>query len=55
MGILVEMDKGDFDYVWARVGGLDVFFMFIFIFVLWEDNGVRVLVDFFIDMVVGII
>ncbi len=54
LGIPVETDKGDFDYVRARAGGLDAPFMSIFIPASREDNGARALADSLIDMVVGI-
>jgi len=54
LGIPVETDKGDFDYVRAKAGGLDAPFMSIFIPASREDNGARALADSLIDMVVGI-
>jgi membrane dipeptidase len=54
LGIPVETDKGDFDYVRAKKGGLDAPFMSIFIPASREDNGARALADSLIDMVVGI-
>lgn len=54
LGIPVETDKGDFDYVRAKAGGLDAPFMSIFIPASREDNGAKALADSLIDMVVGI-
>lgn len=54
LGIPVETDKGDFDYVRAKTGGLDAPFMSIFIPASREDNGAKALADSLIDMVVGI-
>lgn len=54
LGIPVETDKGDFDYVRAKKGGLDAPFMSIFIPASREDNGAKALADSLIDMVVGI-
>lgn len=54
LGIPVETDKGDFDYVRAKQGGLDAPFMSIFIPASREDNGAKALADSLIDMVIGI-
>ncbi|MEQ8707150.1 MAG: dipeptidase [Phaeodactylibacter sp.] len=54
LGIPVETDKGDFDYVRAKAGGLDAPFMSIFIPASREDNGAKALADSLIDMVTGI-
>ncbi len=54
LGIPVETDDGDFDYVRAKAGGLDAPFMSIFIPASREDNGAKALADSLIDMVVGI-
>jgi membrane dipeptidase len=54
LGIPVETNKGDFDYVRAKAGGLDAPFMSIFIPASREDNGAKALADSLIDMVVGI-
>ena len=54
LGIPVETDKGDFDYVRAKKGGLDAPFMSIFIPASREDNGAKALADSLIDMVIGI-
>jgi membrane dipeptidase len=54
LGIPISTEKGDFDYVRAKAGGLDAPFMSIFIPASYEDNGAKELADTLIDMVVGI-
>jgi membrane dipeptidase len=54
IGIPVQTEKGDFDYVRARAGGLDAPFMSIYIPASRENNGARLLADSLIDMVRGI-
>ena len=57
MGIPVESEEGDFDYVRAKQGGLDAPFMSIYIpsrYQQQEDNG-KILADSLIDMIDGII
>lgn len=55
MGIPVETDEGDFDYVRAKEGGLDVPFMSIYIPASYQtDGGAKALADSLIDMVKGI-
>jgi len=54
IGIPVETDEGDFDFVRARAGGLDAPFMSIYIPSSKEDNGAKLLADSLIDMVQGI-
>ncbi len=56
LGIPVATDKGDFDYVRAKKGGLDVPFMSIYIPSSYQkDGGAKELADSLIDMVHGII
>ena len=58
LGIPVETDKGDFDYVRAVEGGLDAPFMSIYIpssFQQEKDGGAQELADTLIAMVTGII
>lgn len=43
--------RGDFDYVRARAGGLDAAFMSIYVPASYESNGARALADQLIDMV----
>ncbi|MEZ4992940.1 MAG: dipeptidase [Saprospiraceae bacterium] len=55
IGIPVETDEGDFDYVRAKKGGLDVPFMSIYIPASYQtDGGAKALADSLIDMVNGI-
>ena len=55
IGIPVETEEGDFDYVRAKKGGLDAPFMSIFIPASYQKNGqAKVLADSLIDMVSGI-
>lgn len=55
LGIPVETDEGDFDYVRAKKGGLDVPFMSIYIPASYQTNGgAKALADSLIDMVSGI-
>ncbi|MEZ5042991.1 MAG: dipeptidase [Saprospiraceae bacterium] len=52
MGIPIETDKGDFDYVRAKKGGLDAPFMSIYIPASYQvDGGAKLLADSLIDMV----
>ena len=57
LGIPIETDKGDFDYVRAKKGGLDAPFMSIFIPSRYqkEKGSAKILADSLIDMVNGII
>jgi membrane dipeptidase len=57
LGIPIETDKGDFDYVRAKKGGLDAPFMSIFIPARYqkEKGSAKILADSLIDMVNGII
>ena len=58
IGIPIETDKGDFDYVRAREGGLDAPFMSIYIPARYQeeaDGGAQKVADELIDMVHGII
>ncbi len=54
MGIPVETDEGDFDYVRAKEGGLDAPFMSIFIPSSYQDGRAKNLADTLINMVTGI-
>jgi membrane dipeptidase len=55
IGIPIETDKGDFDYVRAKQGGLDAPFMSIFIPASYQQNGgAKAFADTLIDMVSGI-
>jgi len=55
IGIPIETDKGDFDYVRAKKGGLDAPFMSIYIPASYQlDGGAKVFADTLIDMVHGI-
>lgn len=55
IGIPIETDEGDFDYVRAKKGGLDVPFMSIYIPASYQtDGGAKALADTLIDMVNGI-
>ncbi len=54
LGIPVETDMGDFDFVRAKSGGLDAPFMSIYIPSAYEDGGAKELADSLIDMVKGI-
>ena len=58
LGIPIETDKGDFDYVRGKKGGLDAPFMSIYIpskFQQEVNGGAKELADTLIDMVTGII
>lgn len=56
LGIPIETDEGDFDYVRAKEGGLDAPFMSIYIPASYQkDGGAKELADSLIDMVNGII
>ena len=57
LGIPIETDKGDFDYVRAKEGGLDAPFMSIFIPASYQEEkgAAKKLADSLIDMVHGII
>ena len=57
LGIPIETDKGDFDYVRAKKGGLDAPFMSIFIPSRYQEEkgAAKILADSLIDMVNGII
>ncbi len=56
IGIPIETDKGDFDYVRAKKGGLDAPFMSIYIPSSYQKTGgAKVFADSLIDMVQGII
>lgn len=55
IGIPIETDKGDFDYLRAKKGGLDAPFMSIYIPASYQvDGGAKVFADTLIDMVYGI-
>ncbi len=55
IGIPIETDDGDFDYVRAKEGGLDAPFMSIYIPARYqEEGGAKALADSLIDMVYGI-
>ncbi len=54
LGIPIQTDNGDFDYVRAKKGGLDAPFMSIFIPSSYQDGRAKVLADTLIDMVTGI-
>lgn len=55
IGIPVQTDEGDFDYVRAKKGGLDAPFMSIYIPASYQENGgAKLLADSLIDMVRGI-
>ena len=55
IGIPIESDKGDFDFVRARAGGLDAPFMSIYIPAFYQENGgAKEFADYLIDMVRGI-
>lgn len=52
LGIPVETDEGDFDYVRAKKGGLDAPFMSIYIPANYQvDGGAKILADSLIDMI----
>ena len=56
IGIPIETEKGDFDYVRAKKGGLDAPFMSIYIPASYQvDGGAKELADTLINMVEGII
>ncbi|MBT8219616.1 MAG: dipeptidase, partial [Bacteroidia bacterium] len=59
LGIPVETEDGDFDYVRAKKGGLDAPFMSIYIPASYQSDGIddsaKVFADSLIDMVQGII
>lgn len=55
LGIPIETQEGDFDYVRAKKGGLDAPFMSIYIPASYqEQGGAKVFADQLIDMVTGI-
>ncbi|GLR17025.1 dipeptidase [Portibacter lacus] len=54
MGIPVETDEGDFDFVRAKKGGLNAPFMSIFIPSSYQDGRAKYLADTLINMVTGI-
>lgn len=54
LGIPVQTDEGDFDYVRAKEGGLDAPFMSIYIPSTYQDGRAKSLADTLIDMVTGI-
>ena len=55
LGIPIETDKGDFDYVRAKKGGLDAPFMSIYIPASYQETGgAKEFADTLIDMVSGI-
>jgi len=54
LGIPIETEKGDFDYVRAKKGGLDAPFMSIYIPASYQEGGAKALADSLIDMVRGI-
>jgi len=52
LGIPIETDEGDFDYVRAKKGGLDAPFMSIYIPANYQvDGGAKMLADSLIDMI----
>ncbi len=58
LGIPIETDRGDFDYVRAKEGGLDAPFMSIYIPASYQeerDGGAKELAESLIEMVEGII
>lgn len=56
IGIPIETEEGDFDYVRSKKGGLDAPFMSIYIPASYqEEGGAKALADSLIDMVNGII
>lgn len=55
LGIPIETEDGDFDYVRSRAGGLDAPFMSIYIPASYQETGgAKELADTLIDMVVSI-
>ncbi len=55
LGIPIETDEGDFDYVRAKKGGLDAPFMSIYIPASYQETGgAKEFADTLIDMVSGI-
>jgi membrane dipeptidase len=55
IGIPIQTEEGDFDYVRAKKGGLDAPFMSIFVPASYQTNGgAKVFADSLIDMVAGI-
>lgn len=55
LGIPIETDEGDFDYVRSKAGGLDAPFMSIYIPASYQETGgAKALADSLIDMVHGI-
>lgn len=55
LGIPIETDDGDFDFVRAKKGGLDAPFMSIYIPASYQtDGGAKEFADTLIDMVTGI-
>ncbi|MCB9275561.1 MAG: membrane dipeptidase [Lewinellaceae bacterium] len=55
IGIPIQTEKGDFDYVRAKKGGLDAPFMSIYIPASYQDGRAKMLADTLIDMVESII
>lgn len=56
IGIPIETDKGDFDYVRAKKGGLDAPFMSIYVPASFQETGgAKMFADSLIDMVQSII
>lgn len=59
LGIPIETEEGDFDYVRAKKGGLDAPFMSIYIPASYQSDGepesAKIFADSLIDMVQGII
>ncbi|MDB4442878.1 dipeptidase [Saprospiraceae bacterium] len=56
IGIPIETDKGDFDFVRAKQGGLDAPFMSIYVPASFQENGgAKMFADSLIDMVQKII
>lgn len=54
LGIPIQTDDGDFDYVRAKKGGLDAPFMSIYIPASYQDGRAKGLADTLINMVIGI-
>lgn len=55
IGIPIQTDDGDFDYVRAKKGGLDAPFMSIFIPSSYQDGRAKLLADSLINMIESII
>jgi membrane dipeptidase len=55
IGIPIQSEQGEFDYVRAKQGGLDAPFMSIFIPASYQDGRAKLLADSLISMVEGII